>query len=71
MQIYSPKSIIFPEGNARGDYGTRGCSLTGKRQRHSERITCCGCGFQMSETMFQICFPAVFYMYVFSWFHSV
>ena len=21
------------------------CSLTGKRQRHSERITCCGCGF--------------------------
>jgi hypothetical protein len=24
MKIYSPKSIIFPEGNARGEYDTRG-----------------------------------------------
>ena len=24
MKIYSPKSIIFPEGNARGKYDTRG-----------------------------------------------
>ena len=24
MKIYSPKSIIFPEGNARGGYDTRG-----------------------------------------------
>jgi hypothetical protein len=24
MNIYSPKSIIFPEGNARGEYDTRG-----------------------------------------------
>jgi hypothetical protein len=24
MKIYSPNSIIFPEGNAGGDYGTRG-----------------------------------------------
>ena len=24
MEIYSPKSIIFPEGNARGEYDTRG-----------------------------------------------
>jgi hypothetical protein len=24
MKIYSPKSIIFPEGNARGVYDTRG-----------------------------------------------
>ena len=24
MKMYSPKSIIFPEGNARGEYDTRG-----------------------------------------------
>ena len=24
MKIYSPKSIIFPEGNDRGKYDTRG-----------------------------------------------
>jgi hypothetical protein len=24
MKIYSPMSIIFPEGNARGEYDTRG-----------------------------------------------
>ena len=24
MKIYSPKSIIFPEGNTRGEYDTRG-----------------------------------------------
>jgi hypothetical protein len=24
MKIYTPKSIIFPEGNARGEYDTRG-----------------------------------------------
>ena len=24
MKIYSPKSIIFPEGNAQGEYDTRG-----------------------------------------------
>jgi len=24
MKIYSPKSIIFSEGNARGEYDTRG-----------------------------------------------
>jgi hypothetical protein len=24
MKIYSPKSIIFPEGNVRGEYDTRG-----------------------------------------------
>ena len=24
MNIYSPKSIIFPEGNTRGEYDTRG-----------------------------------------------
>jgi hypothetical protein len=24
MKIYSPKSIIFPEGNALGEYDTRG-----------------------------------------------
>ena len=23
LKIYSPKSIIFPEGNARGEYDTR------------------------------------------------
>jgi hypothetical protein len=24
MKIYSPKSIIFPNGNVRGEYDTRG-----------------------------------------------
>jgi hypothetical protein len=24
MKMHSPKSIIFPEGNARGEYDTRG-----------------------------------------------
>ena len=24
MKMYSPNSIIFPEGNARGEYDTRG-----------------------------------------------
>jgi hypothetical protein len=24
MKIYSPRSIILPEGNARGEYDTRG-----------------------------------------------
>ena len=53
-------------------------SLIGKRQKHSERIICYNvvvnvvfkCLRQRSNGL-KICLSAVFYMYVFSWFHSV
>jgi hypothetical protein len=33
MKIYSPKSIIFSEGNTRGEYDTRGCINEGRNVR--------------------------------------
>ena len=39
-----------------------------------ESLYCCGCGFKclrQRSNGLKICLPAVFYMYVISWFHSV
>ena len=65
-----------PRGFSRQSYR----SLTGKRQRHSERITCrwplqfvvdvvFKCLIQRSNGL-EICLPAVFKMYVFSWYNT-
>jgi hypothetical protein len=43
--ITQDKNHISPPRKPRGFSRQSYHSLTGKRQRHSENITCCGCGF--------------------------
>ena len=82
QKSYSVKqNHIPPPRKTRGFSRQSYHSLTGKRQRHLERINCrrplqvvvdvvFKCLRQRSNG-FKICLPAVFYMYVFSLFHSV
>jgi hypothetical protein len=82
QKSYSVKQNHIPPPLKPRGFSRQSChSLTGKRQRHSERINCrrplqvvvdvvFKCLRQRSNG-FKICLPAVFYMYVFSWFHSV